>query len=57
MIRLRSLRSAATALAALALASSVAVAAVALHDLTGTPWSAPRRCCWSPVSVRMILRV
>ena len=36
MIRLRSLRSAATALVALALASSVAVAAVALHDLTGT---------------------
>ena len=36
MIRLRSLRSAATALVALALISSIALAAVVLHDLTGT---------------------
>ncbi len=36
MNRLRSLRSAATALVALAFASSVALAAVAFHDLTGT---------------------
>lgn len=36
MIRLRSLRSAATALVALAFVSSIALAAVVLHDLTGT---------------------
>ena len=36
MIRIRSLRSAATAFIALAFASSIAIAAVLLHDLTGT---------------------
>lgn len=36
MNRLRSIRSVATALVALAFVSSVAVAAVVLHDLTGT---------------------
>lgn len=36
MNRLRSLRSAATALVALAFVSSIALAAVAFHDLTGT---------------------
>ena len=36
MIRMRSLRSAATALVALAFLSSIALAAVVLHDLTGT---------------------
>jgi hypothetical protein len=36
VIRFRSLRSAATAFVALALVSSIALAAVVLHDLTGT---------------------
>ncbi len=36
MIRIRSLRSAATALVALAFLSSIALAAATLHDLTGT---------------------